>query len=95
MATHAQPDLGGAASRCGDAPALVIGDFNATPWSNAAPLLAQGGWHWFGGVQPTWPHSAWGIPIDAVWGQGAWAVLVARSARRSVRTTGRSGSACA
>jgi endonuclease/exonuclease/phosphatase (EEP) superfamily protein YafD len=58
----------------GDAPALVVGDFNATPWSNAAPLLVQGGWRWFGGVQPTWPHSAWGIPIDAVWGQGAWAV---------------------
>ena len=58
----------------GDAPALVIGDFNATPWSNAAPLLAQGGWRWFGGVQPPWPHSTWGIPIDAVWGQGAWAV---------------------
>jgi endonuclease/exonuclease/phosphatase (EEP) superfamily protein YafD len=58
----------------GDAPALVIGDFNATPWSNAAPHLVQGGWRWFGGVQPTWPHSAWGIPIDALWGQGAWAV---------------------
>jgi endonuclease/exonuclease/phosphatase (EEP) superfamily protein YafD len=58
----------------GNAPALVIGDFNATPWSNAAPRLAQGGWRWFGGVQPTWPHSAWGIPIDAVWGHGAWAV---------------------
>jgi endonuclease/exonuclease/phosphatase (EEP) superfamily protein YafD len=58
----------------GDAPALVVGDFNATPWSNAAPLLVQGGWRWFGGVQPTWPHSLWGIPIDAVWGHGAWAV---------------------
>jgi endonuclease/exonuclease/phosphatase (EEP) superfamily protein YafD len=58
----------------GDAPALVVGDFNATPWSNAAPLLVQGGWRWFGGVQPTWPHSAWGIPIDAVWGHGSWAV---------------------
>ena len=58
----------------GDAPALVVGDFNATPWSNAAPLLVQGGWRWFGGVQPTWPHGAWGIPIDAVWGHGSWAV---------------------
>ncbi len=58
----------------GDAPTLVIGDFNATPWSNAAPLLVQGGWRWFGGMQPTWPHGAWGIPIDAVWGHGPWAV---------------------
>jgi endonuclease/exonuclease/phosphatase (EEP) superfamily protein YafD len=58
----------------GDAPALVVGDFNATPWSSAAPLLVQSGWRWFGGVQPTWPHSAWGIPIDAVWGHGAWRV---------------------
>jgi endonuclease/exonuclease/phosphatase (EEP) superfamily protein YafD len=58
----------------GAAPALIIGDFNATPWSNAAPLLAQNGWRWFGGLQPTWPHGAWGIPIDAVWGHGAWAV---------------------
>jgi endonuclease/exonuclease/phosphatase (EEP) superfamily protein YafD len=57
----------------GDAPALVVGDFNATPWSNTAPLLTSGGWRWFGGVQPTWPHSMWGIPIDAVWGRGPWA----------------------
>jgi endonuclease/exonuclease/phosphatase (EEP) superfamily protein YafD len=59
----------------GAAPALIVGDFNATPWSNAAPLLAANGWRWFGGVQPTWPHAAWGIPIDAVWGHGAWQVV--------------------
>lgn len=58
----------------GDAPALALGDFNATPWSSAAPQLAAGGWRWFGGLQPTWPHAAWGIPIDAVWGHGAWQV---------------------
>jgi endonuclease/exonuclease/phosphatase (EEP) superfamily protein YafD len=30
----------------GNAPALAIGDYNATPWSNAAPILVQGGWRW-------------------------------------------------
>lgn len=59
----------------GAAPTLVVGDFNATPWSNAAPLLARKGWRWHGGVQPTWPHAAWGIPIDAVWGHGPWQVV--------------------
>jgi endonuclease/exonuclease/phosphatase (EEP) superfamily protein YafD len=59
----------------GNAPALAIGDYNATPWSNAAPILVQGGWRWFGGVQPTWRNSAWGIPIDAVWGHGPWQVV--------------------
>jgi endonuclease/exonuclease/phosphatase (EEP) superfamily protein YafD len=85
IAVHPRPPLSLASHRTrnqtllalrprGDALALVVGDFNATPWSNAAPLLAQNGWRWFGGVQPTWPHGAWGIPIDAVWGRGAWAV---------------------
>lgn len=59
----------------GKAPALAIGDFNATPWSNASVVLVQGGWRWFGGVQPTWPHGAWGVPIDAVWGHGPWEVV--------------------
>jgi endonuclease/exonuclease/phosphatase (EEP) superfamily protein YafD len=63
-----------ALQRRGAHPAIVVGDFNATPWSNAAPRLAANGWHWFGGVQPTWPHAAWGIPIDAVWGHGPWQV---------------------
>jgi endonuclease/exonuclease/phosphatase (EEP) superfamily protein YafD len=58
----------------GETPALLIGDFNATPWSNAAPLLTANGWRWFGGVQPTWPTSDWGIPIDAVWAHGPWQV---------------------
>jgi endonuclease/exonuclease/phosphatase (EEP) superfamily protein YafD len=55
-------------------PAILVGDFNATPWSNAAPRLAANGWRWFGGVQPTWPHAVWGIPIDSVWGHGPWQV---------------------
>ena len=59
----------------GKAPALAIGDYNATPWSNASPILVEGGWRWFGGLQPTWPHGAWGIPIDAVWGHGPWEVV--------------------
>jgi endonuclease/exonuclease/phosphatase (EEP) superfamily protein YafD len=56
-------------------PAIVVGDFNATPWSSAAAVLARGGWRWSGGVQPTWPHSAWGIPIDALWAHGPWQVV--------------------
>ncbi|HRF02109.1 MAG TPA: amino acid permease, partial [Pirellulaceae bacterium] len=53
-----------------DAPAVLIGDFNDTPYS--APFrqrLADGRWHdsriGFG-IQPTWPASlgAFGIPID-------------------------------
>jgi endonuclease/exonuclease/phosphatase (EEP) superfamily protein YafD len=62
----------------GPAPALLLGDFNATPWSNAAPLLAAGGWRWAGGVRPTWPNvpaAAWGIPIDAVWAHGPWELV--------------------
>jgi endonuclease/exonuclease/phosphatase (EEP) superfamily protein YafD len=55
-------------------PAILVGDFNATPWSNVSPRLAANGWRWFGGVQPTWPHAAWGIAIDSVWGHGPWQV---------------------
>jgi endonuclease/exonuclease/phosphatase (EEP) superfamily protein YafD len=58
----------------GTHPAILLGDFNATPWSNAAPRLLAAGWRWFGGLHPTWPHSAWGIPIDTVWGHGPWQV---------------------
>jgi endonuclease/exonuclease/phosphatase (EEP) superfamily protein YafD len=66
--------LGGLAAD-GDRPTLVVGDFNATPWSSAAAVMQRGGWRWFGGVQPTWPHAWWGIPIDAVWARGPWQVL--------------------
>jgi endonuclease/exonuclease/phosphatase (EEP) superfamily protein YafD len=64
----------GALQPRGTHPAILVGDFNATPWSNAAPRLAANGWRWFGGLQPTWPHAAWGIPIDTVWGHGPWQV---------------------
>jgi endonuclease/exonuclease/phosphatase (EEP) superfamily protein YafD len=70
---HAVRDRTLAALRpSGPVPAVLVGDFNATPWSSAAPHLAAGGWRWFGGWQPTWPHAAWGIPIDAVWTHGPW-----------------------
>ncbi len=62
-------------------PAVMAGDFNATPWSTAALNLTQGGWRWAGGLaglRPTWPdggQAIWGIPIDAVWAHGDWRVI--------------------
>jgi endonuclease/exonuclease/phosphatase (EEP) superfamily protein YafD len=69
---HAVRDRTLAALRPSSVPAVLVGDFNATPWSSAAPRLAAGGWRWFGGLQPTWPHGACCIPIDAVWAHGPW-----------------------
>lgn len=59
------------ASQCreGDAPTVVIGDFNETPWGRAfadfagssglVPASAEAGW------TPTWPVRLGGIPIPA------------------------------
>lgn len=55
-----------------DAPALLAGDLNASPWSSAAQLLQQNGWRRASGLQPTWPNSVLGIAIDAVWAVGPW-----------------------
>jgi endonuclease/exonuclease/phosphatase (EEP) superfamily protein YafD len=63
-----------------EAPAIVMGDFNATPWSASyGPLLERSGLRDTArgaGFQPTWPYLSiaerlpiWplGIPIDHVW----------------------------
>lgn len=53
-------------------PALLAGDFNASPWSLGALGLAAGDWVRASSLQPTWPAAWPGIPIDAVWTHGAW-----------------------
>lgn len=61
-----------------DALALVAGDFNATPWSNAFAGPSRRGWRRATGLAPTWP-AAWrglmGIPIDHVLGSSAWRAM--------------------
>jgi endonuclease/exonuclease/phosphatase (EEP) superfamily protein YafD len=73
-------DVAGRAVQQG-VPRLVVGDFNATPWSSAFSILAKHGMRRASGLQPTWP-SRWGgwfgIPIDHVVGSGHWRVLEAR-----------------
>lgn len=99
LAVHPPPPISAAMARLRDqaieeaarwaagqrAPAVVMGDLNATPWSRAlSPLRARGlvsslpG----AGVQPTWPRQLWPlrIPIDHV--------LHARSLRTVARRTG-------
>ena len=74
----ARPEGAGRASD--DAP-LVVGDFNATPWSNAFAGPSSRGWRRATGLAPTWPV-AWrgvmGIPIDHVLASSAWRVGGAR-----------------
>jgi endonuclease/exonuclease/phosphatase (EEP) superfamily protein YafD len=66
------PRLGGAA--------LVAGDFNATPWSDAFAGPSGRGWRRATGLAPTWPV-AWrglmGIPIDHVLASDGWRLLEA------------------
>lgn len=57
------------AQRYATLPAVMLGDFNATPWSSAFVGLADVGWQRASGVRPTWPsqgHGWMGIPIDHV-----------------------------
>jgi endonuclease/exonuclease/phosphatase (EEP) superfamily protein YafD len=58
-----------------EGPALVVGDFNATPWSNAFAGPASRGWRRATRLAPTWP-AAWqglmGIPIDHVLASPGW-----------------------
>ena len=50
-------------------PAIIAGDFNATPWSSAFNGLAEQGWQRVMGLWPTW-QARWrgwiGVPIDQV-----------------------------
>ncbi len=61
-----------------EAPALLAGDLNASPWSSAAQLLRQNGWQRASGIRPTWPSAYFGIAIDAVWAHGPWALRAQR-----------------
>ena len=58
-----------------DTPAVVVGDFNATPWSPPLRAAAAGGLARATGLAPTWPAS-WrllpGIPIDHVLATWHW-----------------------
>jgi len=56
-------------------PALLGGDFNASPWSSAVRPLTQGGWWRATALTPTWPASLPLIPIDQILVTGHWRVL--------------------
>jgi endonuclease/exonuclease/phosphatase (EEP) superfamily protein YafD len=59
-------------------PAVLAGDFNATPWSLAPRNLAKHGLRRASGLQPTWPaiFGGWfGIPIDQVMVSDGWQVV--------------------
>jgi endonuclease/exonuclease/phosphatase (EEP) superfamily protein YafD len=56
-------------------PALVAGDFNATPWSSALVPLQALGWLRATGLRPSWPavgQGVMGIPIDHVLASPHW-----------------------
>lgn len=56
-------------------PALIVGDFNATPWSPGFAALSAAGWQRASGLEPTWPargHGVVGIPIDHIVAGPQW-----------------------
>lgn len=58
-----------------DIPAVIAGDFNATPWSTAFAAIENSGWLRATGLAPTWPSSGRGyigIPIDHVIASPHW-----------------------
>lgn len=62
----------------GGQPALLAGDLNATPWSNAFAGLDDLGWRRASGLAPTWPSlgaGLMGIPIDHVLATRHWRLL--------------------
>jgi endonuclease/exonuclease/phosphatase (EEP) superfamily protein YafD len=62
----------------GDAPMLIAGDFNATPWSSAFAILHDGGLRRTTALTPTWPalfRGLFGIPIDQVAASAHWRVI--------------------
>lgn len=59
-------------------PALMLGDFNASPWSSALAGPYQHGFQRATGLTPTWPSHGfgpWGIPIDQVLANSAWTLV--------------------
>ena len=58
-----------------DRPSLIVGDFNATPWSPGFAAFAAAGWRRATGLAPTWPvggAGVIGIPIDHVVASRHW-----------------------
>lgn len=63
-----------------DHPAVLAGDLNATPWSNAFHEIDQMGLRRATGLLPTWPAAGlgWmGIPIDHILVSAHWTVVEA------------------
>jgi len=57
-------------------PRVLMGDFNATPWSQGLRQLKGEGWVRASGLQPT--HSLWGgLPIDHILVSAQWATVSA------------------
>lgn len=66
------------AAKASGQPAIVAGDLNATPWSNAFSKLDQAGLRRASGLAPTWPAVGYGwigIPIDHVLVTQQWSVV--------------------
>lgn len=62
----------------GGIPAVIAGDFNATPWSTGFAQLDSLNWRRASGLRPTWPfwgHGLFGIPIDHVIASNRWRLL--------------------
>lgn len=65
------------AARYADRPTLIVGDFNATPWSSAFQTPGHRSFTLAGGLRPTWPASLRGLiglPIDHVMVSHHWSV---------------------
>lgn len=69
--------LAGVVQRFADMPTVIVGDFNATPWSSAFVVPERQGFARATTLLPTWP-AAWGgvvgLPIDQVIVSRHWAV---------------------
>ncbi|NMG45288.1 hypothetical protein GPA22_16355 [Aromatoleum toluvorans] len=77
---HAQRNraLAEIARRLGGRPTIVIGDFNATPWSSAFAVPRREGFARVGGLRPTWPAAGQGVaglPIDQILVSRHWAAV--------------------
>jgi endonuclease/exonuclease/phosphatase (EEP) superfamily protein YafD len=58
-------------------PAVIAGDFNASPWSSAMQPLAAAGLHRATTLQPTWPSALPVIPIDQIVTSEHWSLVQA------------------
>jgi endonuclease/exonuclease/phosphatase (EEP) superfamily protein YafD len=56
-------------------PALMAGDFNASPWSSAMRQPGAAGMRRATGLTPTWPAALPAIPIDQILVSGHWRVV--------------------